>query len=618
MSRPLVLAIVGTDHHPFDRLVEWLDAWSRSSAGSDPDGDHDVRVLVQVGTSAAPSHAESVTSLGYDELQALIAEAAVVVTHGGPGTIMDVRRRGLLPIVVPRRQALGEHVDDHQVAFTERIASTGAILLAHDEAELHDLLDRAMSGALDLRLHAETDNGAAAIEQFDARLAELHQARGPRPGRRTQRATARSRAASDLPSVLFIAGWGRSGSTLLDLIAGEAPGVVSVGEIRELWYRGCLEDRLCGCGAAFSACEFWTAVGKAAFGGWDQFDAHRAATLRDRLDRAWMTPLLLAHGASRGRLVGGRLGRAIAEYEEVLRRLYHGIGAVSGSAVVVDSSKLATHGMLLRAAGVPVGAVHLVRDSRGVMHSWQKHVRRPDGSGDLMRRYGIAGGSVRYLVYNSLAQTLRGIMRYRRVRYEDLVRDPSTVLSAALELVGVDHRPAVADGGFVPLGTHHTVDGNPMRFSVGAVRLKLDDAWRTAMSRGQRMLVSTITAPLLLRYGYLRPRAGEVQPGEAVAVPEPRTNAAVPEQAADDVTVVRLRTGAPLTVAPDSADQTARCSCGSTWWTLRGPAHPTISDYGAVMIDESGNPISYFGEPRCLECGEPFSARHARNWSTAE
>ena len=41
------------------------------------------------------------------------------------------------------------------------------------------------------------------------------------------------------PQVLYVGGWGRSGSTLLDLALGQIPGFVSVGELRYLWERPC-------------------------------------------------------------------------------------------------------------------------------------------------------------------------------------------------------------------------------------------------------------------------------------------------------------------------------------------------------------------------------------------
>ena len=69
--------------------------------------------------------------------------------------------------------------------------------------------------------------------------------------------------------VAFVGGHGRSGSTLLSRVLGAVPGFVTVGELCYLWDQGVLMDRMCGCGKSFSECEFWTAVGKEAFGGWD-------------------------------------------------------------------------------------------------------------------------------------------------------------------------------------------------------------------------------------------------------------------------------------------------------------------------------------------------------------
>ena len=52
--------------------------------------------------------------------------------------------------------------------------------------------------------------------------------------------------------VLYIAGTGRSGSTVLANILGEVDGVFAAGEVRYLWQRGLKEGRLCGWRAARS------------------------------------------------------------------------------------------------------------------------------------------------------------------------------------------------------------------------------------------------------------------------------------------------------------------------------------------------------------------------------
>ena len=86
-------------------------------------------------------------------------------------------------------------------------------------------------------------------------------------------------------NVLFIAGPGRSGSTLLDLLLGQIDGFCSTGEMRYIWERGFAQNQLCGCGKPFRECEFWTQVVKEAFGGFENVDYVRFEGLRRAAER---------------------------------------------------------------------------------------------------------------------------------------------------------------------------------------------------------------------------------------------------------------------------------------------------------------------------------------------
>src|SRR6266516_4189116 len=196
--------------------------------------------------------------------------------------------------------------------------------------------------------------------------------------------------------VLYIGGWGRSGSTLLDRMLGQVPGFASLGEVREIWQSGLAEGRSCGCGADFRDCPFWSEVGVRAFGGWARIDLDEALDLWRRFDRPWAIPILLAGrvGPSRGRL---------RRYVGLLDRLYGAIGEVSGAAVLVDSSKLPSHALLVRLApAVDLRLIHLVRDSRGVAYSWNKKVLDPGARrlGLDMERYTAITSALRWVLYN--------------------------------------------------------------------------------------------------------------------------------------------------------------------------------------------------------------------------
>ena len=136
-DRPTIVVSVGTDHHPFDRLVGWMDSW----AGEHPD----VRVVIQRGSAGETRFAESRPLIPHAELCALFGRATAVVTHGGPSTVMDIRAAGRLPIVFPRDPAHGEHVDDHQMRFGQHLAQHRLAHIVYDHHNLATAIENALA-----------------------------------------------------------------------------------------------------------------------------------------------------------------------------------------------------------------------------------------------------------------------------------------------------------------------------------------------------------------------------------------------------------------------------------------------------------------------------------------
>lgn len=172
MTGPLVVLTVGTDAHPFDRAVAWVDRW----AAAHPEA----RVVAQWGTSRPAVHAEGDDLLPRPELDALLRDADAVVSHGGPATLQQVRAAGLLPLCLPRDPARGEHVDDHQQRFARHQADHGRVRHVATEVELHAALDEVIGNRAALRIDDAGDTAAttAAVERFagyvDALLADDH------------------------------------------------------------------------------------------------------------------------------------------------------------------------------------------------------------------------------------------------------------------------------------------------------------------------------------------------------------------------------------------------------------------------------------------------------------
>ncbi|MEV4757161.1 glycosyltransferase [Micromonospora sp. NPDC049559] len=133
-----VLVVVGTDSHPFDRLMGWLERWYVRRADRP-------RLLVQHGSSRVPRIPGARAYLAHEQMQRAMREAVLVVTHGGPATITEARRTGHLPIVVPRDPAHAEHVDDHQLRFAHRLSRLDTIRLCESEPDLAAALDRGLA-----------------------------------------------------------------------------------------------------------------------------------------------------------------------------------------------------------------------------------------------------------------------------------------------------------------------------------------------------------------------------------------------------------------------------------------------------------------------------------------
>ena len=310
--------------------------------------------------------------------------------------------------------------------------------------------------------------------------------------------------------ILYIGGFGRSGSTLLERTLSRVDGFCAVGEVRHIWDRSFAGNQLCGCGQAFRDCAFWRAVAQTAFGGFDQIDAERMVSLKGLVDRTRFIPSALMQWPA-------AYHERFSEYAAILNRLYRAIREVSGCRVLIDSSKEPSYAFVLRALpGVELSVVHLIRDSRAVAFSWLKKKQRPEvhWKHELMARYSPLSSAMHWLTFNGLMHTGRAIAaRYLRVHYEDFARAPAEVVQRILSWSGeASAMPAGIHGQTLTVGIDHTASGNPMRFERDAVTIKPDEEWRTRMAPRDRRLVTLGTLPLLLAYGYLRPRDGMVWP----------------------------------------------------------------------------------------------------------
>jgi GT2 family glycosyltransferase len=307
--------------------------------------------------------------------------------------------------------------------------------------------------------------------------------------------------------VVYIAGAGRSGSTLVERTLGAIPGWVNIGEMIELIRKPSVADELAGCGEPFRTCEFWSEVGRVAFGSWSPEMLYHIGRLQQTVSRQRYVPRLVLAGSG-GTHGSSPFTRALREYGDFYRALYDAVAEVSGAEVIVDASKGPGQALALQRVGTPVSLLHLVRDPRGVAYSWAKtQVSRPHGGqGAVMGVHTVRHSASIWAAFQAEIALIRPAFENSALmRYEDFVEDPRGRLTSMLRQLELE--PYLSGLGHVQrdsvvLTQSHGIAGNPSRFQHGTVRLRLDEAWHWELQGKDFRLVTAMTAPWLLQYGY--------------------------------------------------------------------------------------------------------------------
>ena len=156
----MVLVTVGNATQGFSRLLDAVDR----IAGEGAFGDE--TILVQSGHTRAfrPRHCRHQAFFPMDEFVALIHEASLIIAHAGAGTLFHALSAGKVPVVMPRRQKYGEHVDDHQMELVRALAAEGRVVPAWEAEDI--------SGAMVTARRSGVSHGSASRPRMLALLAE--------------------------------------------------------------------------------------------------------------------------------------------------------------------------------------------------------------------------------------------------------------------------------------------------------------------------------------------------------------------------------------------------------------------------------------------------------------
>ncbi len=299
-----------------------------------------------------------------------------------------------------------------------------------------------------------------------------------------------------MTTVVYVAGYGRSGSTLLALLLGTHPDIRSLGEAGMIWEQLKLPDSECSCGATLASCDFWRPIRQRVLDACDLDTIARAAVAEEHFFRRFVPGL---HSA-------GTL------YRDANRLLLDVAAGSHGIGHVVDTSKTAYRfawrpRALYRRCGIEVRILHLMRRPSRVLASCLKgRNSRLSRALPDHRRFEVMRTLVGWNLANLFAALngrILGTERYLRVDFDDLLQSPGAQLSRIGKFLGVDLDPVAARvRAGEPLTSAHLISVNRMA-RAGVVRVDAGpDRSPQLPGAGARLSVRLLSQPL---YKFLKP-----------------------------------------------------------------------------------------------------------------
>jgi len=296
--------------------------------------------------------------------------------------------------------------------------------------------------------------------------------------------------------VVYIAGWMRSGTTLLGQVLGAQPGVLNAGEVSGIW-AATARGGSCSCGEPLTRCPIWGAAIAEVDRELNTSSVHeyrRWGDLTARMLRTRNAPRLMRWAADPS--------TGPAEFEELRDAtgiLLQAALREAGADVLVDSSKLPP-GLFfhLSLRDPDVRIVQILRDPRAVAASdFRTRDAVPGNEQFVPPGSGLAKSLLRWYGANASVCLASRVLRLPSafVRYEDLVRVPADVLKMLTQRLDLPFDSSTVRGDRILLPSAHAAVGNPSRSGGGSVTLTRDDRWRTELSIGQRAVVNIGAAP---------------------------------------------------------------------------------------------------------------------------
>lgn len=251
--------------------------------------------------------------------------------------------------------------------------------------------------------------------------------------------------------LIYLLGAGRSGTTLLATILNHHPEITTLGEMHQ-FSEHVLKNKKCSCGLALDECSFWSdIIPKIDFEGTD-FSAIEKEY--NSLERHYRIPKFFFQKNPH------------IKYLERSHKIFDAIFEIINTQYVLDSSKYIARFLLLnRSNKYPVKGIYMVRDVRGVIHSFNKKVQTSRSALSALLYYNLINfwGELVYRLYPNVI----------KVKYEDLITDPESTIQNIYDFLFENEQiPDNPDEFLMP----HIIGGNRLK-NKQKIKLNKEQAW---------------------------------------------------------------------------------------------------------------------------------------------
>ncbi len=266
-------------------------------------------------------------------------------------------------------------------------------------------------------------------------------------------------------TIIYIAGYGRSGSTLLDIILGSHPYILSGGELTYLYDDAVQPNRLCSCGFPLANCRFW----KNYLNNTNIDDINNYRKITRKLEE-----LKLVKTLNSKKTEFELYGKFIENMFKYMSNRAVEIGLKKRVRFIVDSSKTSRKVcyrpyLVAMLTDFNVKLIHLQRGFTSTLKSVYKRSNwLEEGAFKGVRNRYIRAirALLGYLIANKCAEKWKESVEYMYIEYEKLISEPIDTIRDVGEFIGLDLSPVVhkisKNECFKP---QHLVGGNRLRFN---------------------------------------------------------------------------------------------------------------------------------------------------------